>query len=166
MLRAQAPGRDAMLENTPAAELRQVGRETLRLDATEKLTGQAEYVSDMVLPGMLFARVKTSPFARAFSHSRSESRSSTFRGGTPSVTGAFLSGSTRLCPRRCESIQGIRARILPEVFGGFISGASMNRAFRRFPVLGAGVGPSVGRGAGFPAAISDTFRRFSQLRST
>jgi CO/xanthine dehydrogenase Mo-binding subunit len=45
--------------------LNTVGRETPRVDAIEKLTGDAAYVSDMVLPGMLHARVKQSPHARA-----------------------------------------------------------------------------------------------------
>ncbi len=54
-----------MLEATPAEQLSQVGRHTRRIDAVEKLTGSATYVSDMALPGMLYARVKTSPFARA-----------------------------------------------------------------------------------------------------
>lgn len=54
-----------MLENTPVAELKQVGKETLRIDSKIKVTGQAEYVGDMVVSGMLHARVKTSPFARA-----------------------------------------------------------------------------------------------------
>ena len=54
-----------MLENTPVEQLKQVGRKTARIDATEKLTGQAIYVSDMTMSGMLYARVKTSPHARA-----------------------------------------------------------------------------------------------------
>ena len=54
-----------MLERIPAAELRYVGKRTPRIDAKEKLTGQATYVSDMVMAGMLYARVKTSPHARA-----------------------------------------------------------------------------------------------------
>lgn len=54
-----------MLESVPSGELKSVGRTTRRIDATEKLTGEATYVSDMTLPGMLHARVKTSPHARA-----------------------------------------------------------------------------------------------------
>ncbi len=54
-----------MLEQIPAAELRYVGKRTPRIDAKEKLTGQATFVSDMVVAGMLHARVKTSPHARA-----------------------------------------------------------------------------------------------------
>lgn len=54
-----------MFEQVPAEQLTQVGRHTRRVDATEKLTGQASYVSDMTLPGMLYARVKTSLHASA-----------------------------------------------------------------------------------------------------
>ncbi|SIQ54340.1 xanthine dehydrogenase, molybdenum binding subunit apoprotein [Alkalispirochaeta americana] len=54
-----------MLDQIPAQDLKYVGRETARIDAVEKLTGRATYVSDMAVPGMLFARVKTSPHARA-----------------------------------------------------------------------------------------------------
>ena len=37
----------------------------MRSDAPDKLTGAAIYVSDMTLPGMLYAQVKKSPHARA-----------------------------------------------------------------------------------------------------
>src|SRR6266508_2305041 len=42
-----------------------VGTDVPRLEATDKLTGAAVYASDMVLPGMLYAKVKGSPHARA-----------------------------------------------------------------------------------------------------
>ncbi|MEX2445693.1 MAG: xanthine dehydrogenase family protein molybdopterin-binding subunit [Alkalispirochaeta sp.] len=54
-----------MLETVPASDLKSVGQKTRRIDSVEKLTGEATYVGDMVLPGMLYARVKTSPHARA-----------------------------------------------------------------------------------------------------
>ena len=54
-----------MFDQVSAAELKYVGRKTRRIDAVEKLTGDAMYVSDMTVPGMLYARVKTSPHARA-----------------------------------------------------------------------------------------------------
>ena len=54
-----------MYEDAVRAELAYVGRKTGRVDATEKLTGEAMYVSDMYLPGMLHAKVKRSPHARA-----------------------------------------------------------------------------------------------------
>lgn len=54
-----------MLDTVPASELQTVGHKTRRVDSIEKVTGDATYVSDMILPGMLYARVKTSPHARA-----------------------------------------------------------------------------------------------------
>jgi CO/xanthine dehydrogenase Mo-binding subunit len=42
-----------------------VGKDVPRLEVAEKLTGAAQYASDMVLPGMLYAKVKGSPYARA-----------------------------------------------------------------------------------------------------
>ncbi len=54
-----------MPSERPAATLRYVGKATARSDAREKLTGDARYVSDMILPGMLYAQVKKSPHARA-----------------------------------------------------------------------------------------------------
>ncbi|AXA37153.1 MAG: xanthine dehydrogenase family protein molybdopterin-binding subunit [Candidatus Hydrogenedentota bacterium] len=42
-----------------------VGSGTPRVDAFEKVAGSAIYVHDMVLPGMLYARIKTSPYAAA-----------------------------------------------------------------------------------------------------
>ena len=54
-----------MLETVNSETLRQVGRSPVRSDAPDKLTGAAIYVSDMTLPGMLYAQVKKSPHARA-----------------------------------------------------------------------------------------------------
>lgn len=54
-----------MLDRTNGDELRLVGRDLPRSEGIEKVTGQATYVSDMVLPGMLHAQVKKSPHARA-----------------------------------------------------------------------------------------------------
>jgi CO/xanthine dehydrogenase Mo-binding subunit len=42
-----------------------VGKKIDRVEAYEKLTGEAIYTNDMVLPGMLFAQVKRSPHAHA-----------------------------------------------------------------------------------------------------
>ena len=47
------------------AELLQVGRPHARVDAAERVTGSARYTADIVLPGMLFARILRSPHARA-----------------------------------------------------------------------------------------------------
>ncbi len=54
-----------MSDNMSTGKLSTVGKETPRIDAYEKLTGEATYVSDMKLPGMLYAQVKKSPHARA-----------------------------------------------------------------------------------------------------
>lgn len=54
-----------MLEAANAKTLRQVGHSPVRHDVADKLTGAALYVSDMTLPGMLYAQVKQSPHARA-----------------------------------------------------------------------------------------------------
>ncbi len=42
-----------------------IGEGVPRKDAWEKVTGQAEYVSDLALPGMLSARIVRSPYAHA-----------------------------------------------------------------------------------------------------
>ena len=38
-----------------------VGKRTPRIDAYERVTGQAHYTGDIQLPGMLYARVLRSP---------------------------------------------------------------------------------------------------------
>ena len=45
--------------------LRVVGQSVRRLDALEKVTGRARYVTDLELPGMLHARLVRSPYAHA-----------------------------------------------------------------------------------------------------
>ena len=45
--------------------LRVVGRSVRRLDAVEKVTGRARYVTDLELPGMLHAKLLRSPHAHA-----------------------------------------------------------------------------------------------------
>ncbi|MBN1519044.1 MAG: xanthine dehydrogenase family protein molybdopterin-binding subunit [Spirochaetales bacterium] len=54
-----------MFDDKRPEELAYVGRSSDRPDTMEKLTGEATYVSDMRLPGMLHAQVKKSPHARA-----------------------------------------------------------------------------------------------------
>lgn len=46
-------------------EFRHVGKPLDRVDAVEKVTGKPIYVHDMELPGMLYAKVLHSPYARA-----------------------------------------------------------------------------------------------------
>ena len=47
------------------ALLQTVGRPTPRIDAVERVSGQAKYTADVSLPGMLFARVLRSPHPHA-----------------------------------------------------------------------------------------------------
>jgi CO/xanthine dehydrogenase Mo-binding subunit len=54
-----------MFETKGPSGLASVGKAERRVDAVEKVTGEAVYVSDMSLPGMLYAQVKKSPHARA-----------------------------------------------------------------------------------------------------
>jgi CO/xanthine dehydrogenase Mo-binding subunit len=54
-----------MFDEAKREDLARVGRYAKRVDGVEKLTGEATYVSDMALPGMLHAQVKKSPHARA-----------------------------------------------------------------------------------------------------
>ena len=61
---ALVQGRD--LRAWPAdAELREVGRERPRVDGVQRVSGRARYNSDLVLPGMLHARVLRSPHPHA-----------------------------------------------------------------------------------------------------
>ena len=54
-----------MLEHIADADLKLVGKEARRVEGVGKVTGDAVYVSDMELPGMLHAQIKKSPHARA-----------------------------------------------------------------------------------------------------
>jgi 4-hydroxybenzoyl-CoA reductase subunit alpha len=42
-----------------------LGRDTPRIDAVERVTGTATYTRDLRVPGMLYARLLTSPHAHA-----------------------------------------------------------------------------------------------------
>jgi CO/xanthine dehydrogenase Mo-binding subunit len=54
-----------VLEQWPAGPLAVVGRDATRLDCAERARGEARYTGDLRLPGMLYAAVLRSPFARA-----------------------------------------------------------------------------------------------------
>ncbi len=54
-----------MFDEVKTADLAYVGKKAGRPDMVEKLTGEAMFVSDMELPGMLHAQLKKSPHARA-----------------------------------------------------------------------------------------------------
>lgn len=79
-----------MRENIPDAELKYVGKDHRRIDVVEKLTGQATYVSDMALPGMLVAQVVRSPHARARINGVDISRALALPGVRAVVTGDDL----------------------------------------------------------------------------
>ena len=46
-------------------EYRHIGKSYLRKEGQEKVTGQAMYIHDLELPGMLHAKLLHSPHARA-----------------------------------------------------------------------------------------------------
>ncbi len=48
-----------------ARPLRVVGQPVPRVDALEKVTGRARYVTDLTLPGMAHAKMLRSPYAHA-----------------------------------------------------------------------------------------------------
>ena len=51
--------------NADSQEFRYIGKPIKRDDGPEKVTGTAQYAGDLVLPGMLHAKLKTSPHAHA-----------------------------------------------------------------------------------------------------
>ncbi|HOW27381.1 MAG TPA: xanthine dehydrogenase family protein molybdopterin-binding subunit [Elusimicrobiota bacterium] len=54
-----------MLENTRREDLTYVGRGVDRVDTLEKITGHALYTGDLRMPGLLHAKTKRSPHAKA-----------------------------------------------------------------------------------------------------
>ena len=79
-----------MFDQVRPEDLSFVGKESARIDSTEKLTGDALYASDMILPGMLFAAVKRSPHARARIRRIDTSKALSMPGVRAVVTGAEL----------------------------------------------------------------------------
>jgi putative selenate reductase molybdopterin-binding subunit len=51
--------------SSPVSALNVVGHDTTRIDAAERTTGKATYTGDVMLPGMLYARVLRSPHPHA-----------------------------------------------------------------------------------------------------
>ena len=64
-VQAAATGPEPPGGRAEATPLRVVGRSVRRLDAPEKVTGRARYVSDLALAGMLYARLLRSPYPHA-----------------------------------------------------------------------------------------------------
>lgn len=64
-----------------------VGEGVARLDGIEKVTGQALYVHDIKLQGMLYAKIKTSPYAHALIKSIDVSKAKALPGVKAVLTG-------------------------------------------------------------------------------
>ena len=80
--------------------LKNLGHPTSRIDAVERVTGQAMYAGDIHLPGMLHARVLRSPYPHARIRSIDLSRTRTFLGVRAVITHencrvVWSSGDTR-----------------------------------------------------------------------
>ncbi len=71
-------------------EYKYIGKGVPRIDADEKLTGQARYVSDMSMPGMLHAKMLTSPVAHAKIKRVDTSKAKTLDGVVAVLTGEEL----------------------------------------------------------------------------
>ena len=72
------------------SQLRVVGHPVQRVDAIEKVTGRARYVTDLVLPGMVHAKVRRSPYAHARLVRADVSRARAVPGVVAALTGADL----------------------------------------------------------------------------
>jgi CO/xanthine dehydrogenase Mo-binding subunit len=79
-----------MFDDIKTADLTWVGHETARGDLVEKLTGEATFVSDMELPGMLHTQLKKSPYARARIKGIDISKAASMPGVRAIVTGDEL----------------------------------------------------------------------------
>src|SRR5919112_6583779 len=70
------------------AELTVVGKPVTRVDASEKVTGEAVYGYDLVLPNMLYGKVLFSPKAHAKIKKINTEKAKTYPGVVAVVTGA------------------------------------------------------------------------------
>src|ERR1700683_5241286 len=82
-------GRIAMAYLDKAA-LKVVGTRPVRPDGVDKVTGRAMFGADMVMPGMLWGKVKRSPHAHAAIVSIDASKALKLPGVRPVVTAADL----------------------------------------------------------------------------
>src|ERR1044071_5355491 len=78
------------------SELSVVGKRTPRLDGRLKVTGAAKYTADVRLPGMLFARMVTSPHP----HARVISIDTSAASAHPNVRPAHIPHPDRKARRR------------------------------------------------------------------
>jgi len=79
-----------MFDDSRPEDLKYVGKPSGRPDMAEKLTGEATFVSDMTLPGMLHAQLKKSPHARARIVSIDTSKAAAMPGVRAVITGEEL----------------------------------------------------------------------------
>ncbi len=79
-----------MFDEIKQSDLSHVGTSPEREDDSAKLTGSAMYVSDMSLPGMLYAQVKKSPHARAKIKRIDVSKAEAMEGVRAVITGEEL----------------------------------------------------------------------------
>ncbi|MBI2160358.1 MAG: xanthine dehydrogenase family protein molybdopterin-binding subunit [Candidatus Rokubacteria bacterium] len=75
------------------APLRVVGQPVPRVDAVEKVTGRARYVTDLVLPGMAHAKILRSPYA----HARVRRVDTARAGARPGVIAALSGADLTWC---------------------------------------------------------------------
>ena len=68
-----------------------IGAAVPRIDGVEKVTGEAQYVTDMKFPGMLYAKLKTSPYAHAVIKSIDTSKARSLKGVRAVLTGTDAS---------------------------------------------------------------------------
>lgn len=75
-------------ERDQERDFRVVGRSVTRYDAPDKVTGRAVYTADMRLPGMIYGKILTSPFAHALIRCCDASRARDLPGVVAVLTGA------------------------------------------------------------------------------
>ena len=68
-------------------EYKVIGKSVPRIDALEKVTGRAKYTSDIKVPGMLYAKIKGSPYPHARIINIDTSKAEKLRGVKGVVTG-------------------------------------------------------------------------------
>ena len=76
----------------PQSSFQHVGRDVPRVDGVDKVTGQARYTGDIVLPGMLEGRILRSPLPHARIRAIDTSKAEALRGVRAVVTAKDLSG--------------------------------------------------------------------------
>lgn len=92
-----------------AGEFKVVGKRVERVDAFERLTGEAKYASDVYLPGMLYVKVTRSPHP----HAR----------------------IVRIDAAKAQALAGVKAILTPQEVPDFAIHSRPNPPFVRMPVL-------------------------------